>query len=75
MKLKINAKGKIVNASEISKNKKAKKQQATKIPLKEIECLEKLKHTILMNYNHGNLKFGLDEFAECYETIEKALKN
>ena len=82
MRLKIDSKGKVISMT--SKEKKKRTEAKNKKALQVEECLEKLRHTILINYNHGNLKFGMDEmdhidcesleeFAECYETIQKAL--
>lgn len=53
---------------------------------KELEALEKIDHTVCLNINNKTLKFGLDneehidcqsveEFVECYDTIEIALKD
>ena len=52
---------------------------------KALEALEKLNHTICFNINEKTLKFSLDkydncdckdinDFANCYKTIEKELK-
>lgn len=52
---------------------------------KELEALEKLNHTICLNYNNKTLKFGVDteehidcdnvnEFVDCYNTIKSALE-
>ena len=54
--------------------------------MNSLEALEKIDHTICLNINNGTLKFGLDEydkcdcqsveeFVECYDTIEKELKD
>ena len=53
---------------------------------KELEALEKIDNTLCLNLNNKTLKFGLDkydncdckdlkEFDECYNTIEKSLKD
>lgn len=53
--------------------------------MKSLEALEKLDHTICMNVNEKTLQFNidkdtnadcnsLDEFIDCYETIEQSLK-
>lgn len=52
---------------------------------KGLEALEKLNHTICLNLNNKTLQFNLDkyedcdckdirEFCDCYEVIEKELK-
>lgn len=51
----------------------------------ELKALEKINHTICLNYNNKTLKFGIDcydhidcnnadEFIDCYNTIKSALE-